>query len=28
VTSAMQGCFLQKETRLEFLSLVRQPSNG
>jgi len=28
VTSAMQGCFLQKETRLEFLSLVRQPGNG
>jgi GTP cyclohydrolase I len=28
VTSAMQGCFLQKETRLEFLSLVRQPGSG
>ena len=28
VTSAMQGCFLQKETRVEVLSLVRQPSNG
>jgi GTP cyclohydrolase I len=28
VTSAMLGCFHQKETRLEFLSLVRQPSNG
>ena len=28
VTSAMMGCFRQKETRLEFLSLVRQPSNG
>jgi len=25
VTSAMVGCFRQKETRLEFLSLVRQP---
>ncbi len=25
VTSAMLGCFRQKETRLEFLSLVRQP---
>jgi GTP cyclohydrolase I len=24
VTSAMVGCFRQKETRLEFLSLVRQ----
>jgi len=28
VTSAMLGCFRQKETRLEFLSLVRQPANG
>src|SRR5271157_2410675 len=29
VTSAMVGCFRQKETRLEFLSLVRQPgANG
>jgi GTP cyclohydrolase I len=28
VTSAMLGCFRQKETRLEFLSLVRQPGNG
>jgi GTP cyclohydrolase I len=27
-TSAMLGCFRQKETRLEFLSLVRQPGNG
>jgi GTP cyclohydrolase I len=26
VTSAMVGCFRQKETRAEFLSLVRQPS--
>ncbi len=25
VTSAMVGCFRQKETRVEFLSLVRQP---
>jgi GTP cyclohydrolase I len=25
VTSAMVGCFRQKETRLEFLSLVRRP---
>src|ERR1700739_4526177 len=25
VTSAMMGCFRQKETRSEFLSLVRQP---
>ena len=28
VTSAMLGCFRQKETRLEFLSLVRQPDSG
>jgi GTP cyclohydrolase I len=28
VTSAMVGCFRQKETRTEFLSLVRQPSTG
>jgi len=28
VTSAMVGCFRQKETRSEFLSLVRQPSSG
>jgi GTP cyclohydrolase I len=28
VTSAMVGCFSQKETRLEFLSLVRQPRTG
>ena len=28
VTSAMLGCFRQKETRLEFLSLVRQPAGG
>ena len=28
VTSAMVGCFRQKETRLEFLSLVRQPGSG
>jgi GTP cyclohydrolase I len=28
VTSAMVGCFRQKETRLEFLSLVRQPGAG
>ena len=28
VTSAMVGCFRQKETRLEFLSLVRQPGTG
>jgi GTP cyclohydrolase IA len=27
VTSAMVGCFRQKETRSEFLSLVRQPAN-
>jgi len=27
VTSAMVGCFQQKETRAEFLSLVRQPSS-
>ena len=27
VTSAMVGCFQQKETRAEFLSLVRQPTN-
>ena len=27
VTSAMVGCFQQKETRSEFLSLVRQPSS-
>jgi GTP cyclohydrolase IA len=27
VTSAMVGCFRQKETRSEFLSLVRQPTN-
>jgi GTP cyclohydrolase I len=26
VTSAMVGCFRQKETRAEFLSLVRQPA--
>jgi GTP cyclohydrolase I len=28
VTSAMLGCFRQKETRSEFLSLVRQAGNG
>ena len=28
VTSAMVGCFHQKETRSEFLSLVRQPGRG
>jgi GTP cyclohydrolase I len=28
VTSAMVGCFRQKETRAEFLSLVRQSGNG
>jgi GTP cyclohydrolase I len=28
VTSAMVGCFRQKETRSEFLSLVREPSSG
>jgi GTP cyclohydrolase I len=28
VTSAMVGCFRQKETRLEFLSLARQPGGG
>jgi GTP cyclohydrolase I len=28
VTSAMLGCFRKKETRLEFLSLVRQQGNG
>jgi len=28
VTSAMVGCFRQKETRTEFLSLVRQSGNG
>ena len=28
VTSAMVGCFRQKETRLEFLSLVRQSDSG
>ena len=28
VTSAMVGCFRQKETRAEFLSLVRQPGAG
>ena len=28
VTSAMVGCFRQKETRAEFLSLVRQPGYG
>ena len=28
VTSAMVGCFRQKETRLEFLSLVRQSGSG
>jgi GTP cyclohydrolase I len=28
VTSAMVGCFRQKETRSEFLSLVRQPGAG
>ena len=28
VTSAVVGCFRQKETRLEFLSLVRQAGSG
>ena len=28
VTSAMVGCFRQRETRSEFLSLVRQGANG
>ena len=28
VTSAMVGCFREKETRSEFLSLVRQSANG
>jgi len=28
VTSAMVGCFQKKETRAEFLSLVRQPAAG
>ncbi len=28
VTSAMVGCFQKKETRAEFLSLVRQPGSG
>jgi GTP cyclohydrolase I len=28
VTSAMVGCFQQKENRSEFLSLVRQPGTG
>src|ERR1700728_25232 len=28
VTSAMLGCFREKETRAEFLSLVRQPGSG
>ena len=28
VTSAMVGCFRQKETRGEFLSLLRQPGSG
>ena len=28
VTSAMVGCFRQKETRTEFLSLVRQPASA
>jgi GTP cyclohydrolase I len=28
VTSAMVGCFQQRETRAEFLSLVRQPGSG
>jgi GTP cyclohydrolase I len=28
VTSAMVGCFRQKETRSEFLSLLRQPTTG
>ena len=28
VTSAMVGCFREKETRSEFLSLVRQPASG
>ena len=28
VTSAMVGCFQKKETRSEFLSLLRQPASG
>jgi GTP cyclohydrolase I len=28
VTSAMLGCFRQKDTRQEFLSLVQQPAAG
>jgi len=28
ITSAMVGCFRQKETRQEFLSLLRQPGTG
>jgi GTP cyclohydrolase I len=28
VTSAMVGCFREKETRTEFLSLLRQPGSG
>jgi GTP cyclohydrolase I len=28
VTSAMVGCFRQKETRAEFLALMRQPGSG
>jgi GTP cyclohydrolase I len=28
VTSAIVGCFRQKETRAEFLTLVRQPGTG
>ena len=28
VTSAMVGCFRQRETRAEFLTLVRQPGSG
>jgi GTP cyclohydrolase I len=28
VTSAMVGCFQRKETRSEFLALVRQPAHG
>jgi len=28
VTSAMVGCFRQKETRTEFLTLLRQPATG
>jgi GTP cyclohydrolase I len=27
VTSTMLGCFLEKETRAEFLALVRQPGH-